>query len=686
MKFITGQRRKNWCEGFLALLATPLIGMAAPSVVSDHDAYYPGEDILIHFAGGPGGTKDWIGIYPSDIVPGTVGSTLWYYVDGTKSGSIGVQEGTITFSGGLSLAGDWASYLLLNDGYTIAATNLFSIVDPSSPLVRPASRTFAPGQAITISFTNGPANPADWIGVYKLGQTPGSVASTIWNYVGGTHGTGAALSSGVVSFPNGLTATGDYIAYFLENDGYNVLASETFSVASPSVSGLRYLTLYPTDGAANQPPLLRFAASITNGTAPVSTNSIVLTLDGTPVPPVVTQLGGLTTVTYTNTGALPLPNSAHTWVFSIRDTATPANTLSNQLHVTIGTYRDIVLPQPFFFENFDSTPEGEIPAGWTGKSYSVINNTDEDFGNLDSATFGRWTTIAADRFNNPFITYSDPNSSSTDYRRVLSSNPFNVVNGQVISGPLGTGRILFGDSGYRTGRSQVLYVSTPDVNLTGRSNVFLSFHSLWEQNQDSIATIEYSIDQGSNWLPVAYYLDGPDIAYTTNGAGDQVVDVDTTLNTYHGDVAIYTDDDGNDVGGTYGSFVGAPITEALAPFIEARVDDNPVESKRVELYPLPLAANQSTVRVRFGHAGTDSWYFGVDDLGLYSIAPVAPHLSISLQDGMVHLAWPSDATGYILEQASLVTGGVWQAVPGVTGSSVSLPVTGSQEWYRLRQP
>ena len=48
-----------------------------------------------------------------------------------------------------------------------------------------------------------------------------------------------------------------------------------------------------------------------------------------------------------------------------------------------------------------------------------------------------------------------------------------------------------------------------------------------------------------------------------------------------------------------------------------------MESKRVELYRLAGADNQSHVRFRFAHAGTDSWYFGVDAFGIYSIPSVA---------------------------------------------------------------
>jgi hypothetical protein len=62
----------------------------------------------------------------------------------------------------------------------------------------------------------------------------------------------------------------------------------------------------------------------------------------------------------------------------------------------------------------------------------------------------------------------------------------------------------------------------------------------------------------------------------------------------------------------------------LANSISPRVDDNSTESKRVELFRLPLADNQPTVRFRFTHAGRDSWYFGLDDFGLYQNVVVPP--------------------------------------------------------------
>ena len=660
----------------------------AQLLISDRENYFPAEAITIAFSGGPGNAKDWVGIYPDGVTPGSVGSTIWTYVDGPHSGKVGLREGSITFGNGLNLAGVWNAYLLLNDGYSVLTNITFNIIDPTAPALRPSQRTYAPGQSITITFTNGPANPKDWVGVYKAGQTPGAVASTIWNYVDGTHTGAKALASGSVTFSTGLAAAGEYRAFFLLNDGYSVLTSEPITIATPVVSGPRLVTVSPADGTTNAYPDAAFVASITNGTsASVVTSSVVLKLDGAPVPASVTSASGLTTVAFTNASLLPA-GSSHQYLLTYTDSATPAVRYSVTNAFVIRSYTNLVLPAPIAFENFDAVPEGEIPAGWTRKSYSDVLNTDIDFGNLDSAAYANWTAVDAARFNGRFITYSNPDTSdadATDYNRVNLPNPANVVNGKVLREPLAKGRFLFGDSGYRRGTAQVLYLYTPDFNLTGKTNIHVAFKSLWEQNQDSIAALEYSIDGGGSWMPVAYFLDGPDIVKDDNG----VVDAEATFNTAHGDVANYTDDNGNPVGGTYGAFIAAPITPALAPYIQARVNDDPVESKRYELYRLPAADNQSKVRLRFAHAGTDSWYWGIDDVGVYSIGSTpadAPALSVERSGGTLRITWPATATGYVLESASTLSGATWTAVSGVSGSSVMItPATGVQ-FFRLRQP
>jgi YVTN family beta-propeller protein len=274
----------------------------------------------------------------------------------------------------------------------------------------------------------------------------------------------------------------------------------------------------------------------------------------------------------------------------------------------------ISLPTPIYLENFNTVAEGGLPAGWYQTNYSTRTEASFDLHNLNSAGYATWVVVERARFTSNFVGYAS--HAPVDYSRVLSFNPNNVVNGQIVTN-LATGRFVFSTSGYRDG-NQVMYLFTPDFNLTGRTNVYVSYCSLYEQNQDNVGALEYSVNGGAQWLPVVYMLDGADVITGAGGGVDAV----KTLTNWYPDVAVYTDPvTQTQKGGFYGEFIAASINQALAPFINARINDDPVESKRVELFRLPAADNQPAVRFRFAHAGADSWYWGLDEFGLYSITP-----------------------------------------------------------------
>jgi hypothetical protein len=399
------------------------------------------------------------------------------------------------------------------------------------------------------------------------------------------------------------------------------------------------------------------------------------------------QVNNQTTISYQASGILA-SGSSNRYTLTYKDTSASQNSYTNQVRFAVAAYQNIQLPAPIVFENFDSVVEGGLPAGWTQTSYTEVLNTNFDLGNLDSASYATWVVVAASRFTNPFVAYSDTNAAPVDYSQVLSANPSNVVNGAYVRN-LATGHFIFADSGYRNGQSQVMYLFTPDFDVSGKTNIYLSFHSLWEQNQDSIAAVEYSIDQGQTWLPIIYMLDGPDVLVDANTNIDPVATFTTEGATPAEAIAVYTDPaDGQDKGGYYGAFIGVAsnLWSTLGPYISARVDDDPVESKRVELFRLPQADNQSHVRFRFAHAGTDSWYFGIDDFGLYSIPPSAPPLlSINWSGNQLVVSWPVDAVGFTLEEtADLVSPG-WQSVSGVSSNSATISIGTGNRFYRLRQ-
>jgi alkaline phosphatase D len=82
--------------------------------------------------------------------------------------------------------------------------------------ITPLNAPFTQGQAMQFAYSGGTGSPLDWIGIYKTGQIPGNVPSTVWQYV--------PTASGQVQFGGTLTP-GYYDIHLFCCDGYDKLAS-----------------------------------------------------------------------------------------------------------------------------------------------------------------------------------------------------------------------------------------------------------------------------------------------------------------------------------------------------------------------------------------------------------------------------------------------------------------------------
>ena len=403
----------------------------------------------------------------------------------------------------------------------------------------------------------------------------------------------------------------------------------------------------------------------------LNTNSITLQLNGTPVAASITKTGAVTTIQYQTPALLPSA-STNTFRLIYSDNGSTVTTTTNDFSFRVIRFTNIVLPAPIFLETFEGVTPGGIPTGW-----SVTNNTDSlnagiEIGDPKSDAYLDWLVITRqqvfDNGTNEFAVWEagDPDG------RVTHIAPGQLVNGVVLSAAdLMVGKFLYAESDERGG-NQVQTVFTSDYNLTGRSNLWVSFHSSYIQNQDSIASLEYSIDGGANWLPILYMLDDQNGTADVHRFPDGTVDAVDTLET--------SVDGGAAYGLNYGAFIGAPITQALAPYISGRINDDSIESHRVEIFPLPAADNQAKVRFRFMQAGTGSWYWGIDNFGIYSIPPAASggFTSITHSGNSVVIAW----SGGKLQSADAVSG-PWTPMPSATSPlTVTLGVE-HQKFYRL---
>ena len=395
----------------------------------------------------------------------------------------------------------------------------------------------------------------------------------------------------------------------LVNADGGVKSYSKITAATPAYLSL----LEPAIGATAVSPGAVVTAVIKNGSAgSVASSSVKLTYDGAVVAAVVSQANGATQVTYDPPGLLE-PGSKHTVVLEYADGSTPKKL---EYSFTSASTGNITLPTPIWLENFESTAEGAVPTGWTLQNYTTGANGTVDYDDPSSDAYLDWVVIPKTRVE----------SARWDAPRRLNITE-QFVNGEAVKSLI-NGKFLYAESDNRGG-SQIQYAFSPDVNLTGKTNIYLSFNNIYEQNQDNIGSVEYSVDKGATWLPVLYMLDGPDIV--KDAAGN--VDGYATMIATNGDTAGYEDPiTGEARGKAYGAFIGVATNEwkNIAPFIQARINDDAVESKRVELFRLPKADNQGAVRLRFAQAGTGSWYFGIDDVGFYTINAVSkPVLAVS---------------------------------------------------------
>ncbi len=175
-----------------------------PAIILDKKNYHVGENISINYQNGPGNTTDWVGIYKIGDTPGSVNSTLWSYVNSSS-----LTSGSLSFQ--LNTAGEYYAAFFSSDGYTEISSRIYFYVG-ALPQLSSDKLVYNESDNVNITAKSAPANSKDWIGLYKVGQTPGgNTTATSYQYV--------SADSAVYTF-KGLPK-GYYFACYFLNDGYN---------------------------------------------------------------------------------------------------------------------------------------------------------------------------------------------------------------------------------------------------------------------------------------------------------------------------------------------------------------------------------------------------------------------------------------------------------------------------------
>jgi hypothetical protein len=219
-----------WTSDHRAVLSTfETTPAAMPTMVAvDGRMRTVGDKITVRY-NVPGSDRNAIAIVPEGADPAAPLNRL--EARGTR--------GTATLDTSHMNPGGYEAVLLDGEGSEIARIS-FWLRDPGAKLrLTTDQRTYGRGEPIRVSWTDGPANRWDWLGVYKgTAADPRTDSYSIWAYTGlhasgtlppSTHGS-VALGPDTQGGPWPLPP-GRYVVHYLLADRYRSAGSARFAVS-----------------------------------------------------------------------------------------------------------------------------------------------------------------------------------------------------------------------------------------------------------------------------------------------------------------------------------------------------------------------------------------------------------------------------------------------------------------------
>ena len=521
----------------------------------------------------------------------------------------------------------------------------------------------------------------------------------------GEDGTGGYNNS--VNDPPPVTAAGDTGIYnaAIDDVGFWRRALTEIEVAAvynfgqlgtnlyyvPDVKTPIVISFTPATGAVGVPPYIPVTARIQDQDTKVNTNSLLLLVDGVSVPFTLDQVAATNTLTYTQP-FMAAPLSVHTNILIFADNGTPTPSRStNVSFYTVVLWSNVYLPPPIYLETFDEVVPstnppanyptdiaGNCPAGWT-----VTNCT---------SLVGFWdpiTQVTSDLYANFAIVPVEIIRTFNFGTRIdMVGSPL-VVNGALVTTSLASSNVVFAASDGRANGPQYDRMFTCDYDLTGKSNIWVGYNNILTTERGMFSSLEYSINQGASWLPVAYYIcSNAQCVVITDGVFDPVA---TITNTYWPTPRIQPDNCSADPENCcYAKFIGVDSSwwASLGPYIHLGGRGDNSSYHRVEKYRLPQADGQAAVRFRFAFSGRDYWDWGFDNFGIYSI-PSPPDLQLSVVPSgtNIRVTWNgTDANFSGLQKATSLSTPNWVDIPGTIGqTSYTAPASGTATFYRAKK-
>ncbi len=199
---------------------SPPVTVAAPTLTVNTTSVATGGSATVTLANGLGGSTDW-------LVLAAVGSPdssvlQWTYV----GAGVTSRAWSVTMP---AAAGNYEFRLLLNGGYTRAATSAPVTVVAAAPATLTVNTTsVGAGGSATVTLAGGPGGSTDWLVLAPAGAPNSTVLQ--WTYVGA----GVKTRTWTVAMP---TAAGQYEFRLFLNGGYTRAAtSPAVTVAPPTLT------------------------------------------------------------------------------------------------------------------------------------------------------------------------------------------------------------------------------------------------------------------------------------------------------------------------------------------------------------------------------------------------------------------------------------------------------------------
>lgn len=192
-------------------------GVPGAVLTANASVYPEGSPMIFTYASPVFDPTDWIGIYRQGQTPGDASSLDYQYIP--------AASGYLTFTTSLA-PGQYTAYLLCCDGYTVYASVNFEVGGINTASLVASKLIYTPGEDIVFTFNSPDYSSTDWIGIYASGERPGDASSTEWDYI--------PAASGQLALPSSDLYEGQWKAYLLCCDGYDVYASAEFTFSLTS--------------------------------------------------------------------------------------------------------------------------------------------------------------------------------------------------------------------------------------------------------------------------------------------------------------------------------------------------------------------------------------------------------------------------------------------------------------------